>query len=114
MTSDYLLRDTRPVEEIEASGSHPESDSGAPARLFGAKLHALRRQQGLTQVVLADKLGLASRAYTSNLEIGRKAPSLDLVVQIADLFGVTTDYLLRDSSGVAQGGAPGENQRDAG
>jgi DNA-binding XRE family transcriptional regulator len=32
----------------------------------------------------------------SNLEAGRKEPSLDLVLRIADFFGVTTDYLLWD------------------
>jgi DNA-binding XRE family transcriptional regulator len=37
----------------------------------------------------------------------RKEPSIDLVVQIADVFGVTTDYLLRDSIPVGK-----EDQRD--
>lgn len=50
----------------------------------------------MTQVELAHLLGLARQGYISNLEAGRKMPSLDIVVQIADLFGVTTDYLLRD------------------
>ena len=40
------------------------------------------------------------QGYISNLEAGRKAPSLELVVRVADLFGVTTDYLLRDSIGI--------------
>jgi transcriptional regulator with XRE-family HTH domain len=109
VTSDYLLRDTMPVEEIAASVSEPESDPASPAQLFGSKLHALRRQHNLTQVVLASQLGLASRAYISNLETGRKAPSLDLVVQIADLFGVTIDYLLRDAIPVGSGGATQED-----
>jgi transcriptional regulator with XRE-family HTH domain len=45
---------------------------------------------------LTQYLNLASQAYVSNLEAGRKTPSPELVVRIADLFGVTTDYLLRD------------------
>jgi DNA-binding XRE family transcriptional regulator len=64
-------------------------------RLLGEKLRYLRMQRQMTQVELAQQLGLARQGYVSNLEAGRKAPSLDLVVQIADLFGVTTDYLLR-------------------
>jgi transcriptional regulator with XRE-family HTH domain len=68
--------------------------------LLGEKLRHLRMQQQITQVELAQRLGLARQGYVSNLEAGRKLPSLDLVVQIADLFGVTTDYLLRDSIGV--------------
>lgn len=54
-------------------------------------------QRQMTQLELAKRLGLARQGYVSNLEIGRKMPSLDLLVEIADLFGVTTDYLMRDS-----------------
>jgi transcriptional regulator with XRE-family HTH domain len=43
---------------------------------------------------LAQRLGLAANAHISLLERGRHEPSIDLVVAIADLFGVTTDYLL--------------------
>jgi transcriptional regulator with XRE-family HTH domain len=67
-------------------------------RLLGEKLRYLRTQRQMTQVDVAQRLGLARQAYISNLEAGRKMPSLDLVVQIADLFGVTADYLLRDSA----------------
>jgi transcriptional regulator with XRE-family HTH domain len=69
-------------------------------RLLGEKLRYLRTQQQMTQVELTQQLGLARQGYVSNLEAGRKAPSLDLVVQIADLFGVTTDYLLLDTIAV--------------
>ena len=65
-------------------------------RLLGDKIRYLRTQRQMTQVELAHLLGLARQGYISNLEAGRKMPSLDIVVQIADLFGVTTDYLLRD------------------
>jgi transcriptional regulator with XRE-family HTH domain len=64
---------------------------------LGEKLRYLREKRKLTQADLAQKLGLARQGYVSNLETGRKAPSLELVVHIADVFGVTTDYLLRDS-----------------
>ena len=43
---------------------------------------------------LARTLGLENRGYISNLEAGRKLPSISLVLAIADLFGVTTDDLL--------------------
>jgi transcriptional regulator with XRE-family HTH domain len=65
--------------------------------LLGAKLRYLRQQRQMTQEELARRLGLLRQGHISNLEMGRKAPSLELVVQIADLFGVTADYLLRDS-----------------
>jgi transcriptional regulator with XRE-family HTH domain len=66
-------------------------------RLLGEKLRYLRTQSQMTQMALAQSLGLAQQGYISNLEAGRKMPSLDLVIQIADLFGVTADYLLRDT-----------------
>lgn len=70
--------------------------------LLGDKLRYLRTQRQMTQVELAQRLGLAQQGYISNLEAGRKAPSLDLVVQIAELFEVTTDYLMRDAIPVEQ------------
>jgi transcriptional regulator with XRE-family HTH domain len=72
--------------------------SNRPAQsLFGERLRDLRLKRDLSQSELARLLGLAARAYISNLEAGRKMPSLDLAMQIAELFGVTTDYLLRDT-----------------
>jgi transcriptional regulator with XRE-family HTH domain len=65
--------------------------------LLGAKLRYLRQQQQMTQEELARQLGLMRQGHISNLEMGRKTPSLDLLVQIADLFDVTSDYLLRDT-----------------
>jgi transcriptional regulator with XRE-family HTH domain len=63
---------------------------------FGGKLRVLRLRLEQSQIELANQLGLSSGAYISNLEAGRKLPSLDVVIRIADLFGVTTDMLLRD------------------
>jgi transcriptional regulator with XRE-family HTH domain len=54
----------------------------------------LRLQRNLSQVDLARQLGITRQGYISNLEAGRKRPSPELVVQTADLFGVTTDDLL--------------------
>lgn len=68
------------------------------SRSFPDKLRTLRQRFTLTQTALAQQLGLAQHSYISNLEAGRKAPSLELVVRIADLFGVTTDDLLRDQA----------------
>jgi transcriptional regulator with XRE-family HTH domain len=65
--------------------------------LFGDKLRKLRRARGMTQTDLAHQLGLATHAQISHLETGRSAPSLDVAVRVADLFGITTDYVLRDT-----------------
>lgn len=63
---------------------------------FGEKLRALRQCHNLTMRELADKLGLGTHGYIGDLESGRRHPSLELAVQIADLFGVTVDQLARD------------------
>lgn len=47
----------------------------------------------MTQAELADRLGI-SRVTLTNWEIGRANPDHETLVRIADLFGVTTDYLL--------------------
>jgi transcriptional regulator with XRE-family HTH domain len=61
-------------------------------------LRILRRQAQLTQGQLAQQLGLVAHVHISLLERGRKLPSPELFVQIADILGVTTDNLLSDSS----------------
>lgn len=95
VAADYLLRDDQPVEAIIPAAIRKHSNTAAAAN-FGIKLRTLRQQRNLSQLDVARQLGLARQGYVSNLEMGRKAPSLRLVVQIADLFNVTADYLLRD------------------
>lgn len=68
---------------------------------FGEKLQHLRSRRGLTQEALGTYLG-HSQAYVSKLESGQKPPTVELVISIADLFDVSTDYLLRDSVAVAR------------
>lgn len=64
---------------------------------FGAKLRTLRKRRRLTLQELATQLGYSSHTYLSEVERGWKEPSLNLVLAVADLFGVTTDALLRDT-----------------
>jgi transcriptional regulator with XRE-family HTH domain len=64
---------------------------------FGEKLRALRKQRGMTLEDLAAALGLATHSHLSNIEVGRKQPSLELAIKIADLFQVTVDQLVRDN-----------------
>jgi transcriptional regulator with XRE-family HTH domain len=68
---------------------------------FGEKLQFLRNQRGLTQEALGSHLG-RSQAYVSKLESGHKPPTVELVIRIADLFDVSTDYLLRDSVAIVR------------
>lgn len=65
---------------------------------FGEKVRRLREARGLSQSQLAALLGLSesSKGYISELERGKKRPSVELVLGLAVLFNVSTDYLLRD------------------
>lgn len=60
---------------------------------FGNKLKELRTQSGLTQKQLADRLGL-TKSVVSYYELQERYPSPDVLIKLAKIFGVTTDYLL--------------------
>ena len=63
---------------------------------FGEKLRTLRKRRGMTLKKLAHELGFRSHSYISAIEFGKKQPSVELVIKIANLFGVSTDQLLND------------------
>ena len=63
---------------------------------FGEKLQSLRQKSGMSQDALAEKLNV-SRQAVSRWERDETMPETEKVVLIADLFGVTTDYLLRQT-----------------
>lgn len=60
---------------------------------FHEKLQALRKQQGLTQEELAQKL-YVSRTAISKWESGRGYPSIDSLLAISRFFSVSIDLLL--------------------
>ena len=61
--------------------------------MFSEIFKSLRKAAGLTQVQAAAKLNVTQQTIAS-WENGTRMPSLDIMDSIADLFGVTTDYLL--------------------
>lgn len=61
---------------------------------LGEKLQRLRRARGWTQEQLAERMGV-SRQSLSKWESDAALPDTANVIALADLFGVTTDYLLR-------------------
>jgi len=60
---------------------------------FGNTLKTLRLRDSLTQAQLAQKLQL-TKSVISAYETGLRLPSYDVLIQIAKIFNVTTDYLL--------------------
>ena len=61
------------------------------------KLAFLRKQKGLTQMELAEKLNV-SRQAISRWEVGAAVPSTDNLKVLGDLYGVSVDYLLDDNT----------------
>lgn len=63
---------------------------------FGEKLQKLRKAQGLSQEELAGRLSV-TRQTISKWELDQSTPELALLAQISDIFGITTDYLIKDA-----------------
>ena len=63
---------------------------------FSERLKDLRKQAGLTQVGVAEKLGISQPAYAS-WERGVKKPTQDHLVKIAQTLNVSVDYLVGNS-----------------
>ena len=61
---------------------------------FGKRIKSLRTDRNITQDRLAEELNISCR-HLRNIENGDKAPSYDILITISELFGVSTDYLLK-------------------
>ncbi|MBB6731583.1 helix-turn-helix domain-containing protein [Cohnella zeiphila] len=62
--------------------------------IFAEKLKAERKKMGWSQEELAEKL-YVSRQSVSKWENGQNYPSIEIILKVSDLFGVTVDELLR-------------------
>ena len=60
---------------------------------FGNILKTLRLRKDMTQAQLANKLGL-TKSVISAYETGLRLPSYDILIHIARIYNVSTDYLL--------------------
>ena len=60
---------------------------------FGLRLRELREKKRLSQQQLADWLGL-TRSSINNYENNTQTPPADTLVRLADIYGVSVDYLL--------------------
>lgn len=61
--------------------------------MVAEKVRMLREQRGLSQAELAKQLGI-TRSSVNAWEMGISVPSTQYVVELANLFSVSTDYLL--------------------
>ena len=61
--------------------------------MLGERIHESRRARGWNQVELAAKLNVTKQTV-SNWENDNIQPSIEMLVRLAGVFGVSTDYLL--------------------
>lgn len=61
--------------------------------MLGARIAALRKAAGMNQSQLADRLKISPSAV-GMYEQGRREPALDTLVALANVFGVSIDYLV--------------------
>ena len=62
---------------------------------FSERLMILRKQAGLSQEQLADRLGV-TRQSVSKWESGTALPELVKLISLSEIFGVSLDYLVKD------------------
>ncbi len=68
--------------------------------ILADKITELRKKNGWSQEELAEKAGV-TRQSVSKWESAQSQPDLDKIIKLAEIFGVTTDYLLRDENETA-------------
>ena len=62
--------------------------------LFPQRCRELRKASGMTQDDLAKKVGVKRKQAVSNWEKGISTPSLKCAMRLANIFGVSLDYLV--------------------
>ena len=72
--------------------------------ILANKITEERKKNGWSQEELANQLGV-SRQAVSKWESASSVPDLQRVLELSKLFGVTTDYLLKDEIGPESGAA---------
>ena len=80
--------------------------------IFADKLVDLRKKNGWSQEELAEKLNV-SRQAVSKWEGAQSVPDMARIIQLSELFGVSTDYLLKDNLEQAETSASTDLAQDA-
>jgi transcriptional regulator with XRE-family HTH domain len=70
-----------------------QRDNNTLRQSLGAVITALRTKENLSQQDLGDKTGYSAR-YIIKVEKGQQNPSLDLIVAVAQFFGLNSSQLL--------------------
>jgi transcriptional regulator with XRE-family HTH domain len=96
-----------PFETAVGSGSPMTHDEKVFFKQLGARIAALRKDQGMTQVQLAELLGL-SQQMVASYEVGRRRAPVSLLPQIAQTLAVSLEELIgqKDLQPAKRGPAP--------
>ena len=63
--------------------------------MFQDKLQVLRKEKGISQEKLAEKIGV-SRQAVAKREVGQSYPDMDNLIRLSDLFRISIDRLVKD------------------
>jgi transcriptional regulator with XRE-family HTH domain len=75
---------------------HSKTDEGMNHMILADKIIRLRKQFGWSQEELAEKMDI-SRQSVSKWESTNSIPDLKKIIMLADIFDVSTDFLLKDN-----------------
>ncbi len=64
--------------------------------MFSERLKQLRKEKGLTQVTLAETLGV-SKGTVAMWETGKRMPAFDMLARLSELFDKRVDYIIGTS-----------------
>lgn len=67
---------------------------------FNEKLIKMRKEKGLSQEALGEKLDVA-RQTISKWELGETTPEMDKLVKLSELFEISLDELIKDDSEIS-------------
>ena len=98
-TPDLLLG--KPLENAEEMLAVDEnekirSEVVKPAHMDGSRVKSSRKAAGLTQQELAERLAVSQRTVAA-WEAETRAPSIELLINLANILGVSIEYLLGTS-----------------
>ena len=66
---------------------------------LGEKIFKLRKEKGISQEALAEQIGTTRQAI-SKWENNQGFPETEKLLQLSNIFEVSTDYLLKDEKNV--------------
>lgn len=97
---------TGPYTDVMKTGRPAKTTRSA----FGARLHAMREDAGLSQQQVAEQLGISQPAYAS-WERRNVAIQPEQLAKLADIFGVSVEELVYDGKRSSRRGGPAGKAR---